>query len=418
MGSWNVLSLVAAGFSSIVILGCICYYNKKKDNQDNLPEEGCENKRSSEYMDGISGKKQQTENLVSMSEPSSSLESPSSLGRSGEPSKAQEQPPSVTKDIGARNGKIPEEHEPKKRVGAECDSENRKRKDQGSKNHNQPSTLEDFGYCFNQDGELRRIMDGGRFVFEEKPGDHAYNQARYEELGNVITEYIYGLLEDPKHCDLNRVDIPLKKEKGNAKKDKRSFIFVSKDLDKKEDILILIHGSGPVRAGQWARRLIMNENLEKGTQIPFIKEGMRLGFGIIVLNTNDAASKQVHGSESGEKHAIYVWDQFLKGKEKKVGIIAHSYGGVVTMHLGSESGEKHAIYVWDQFLKGKEKKVGIIAHSYGGVVTMHLLSEREMSFKSQVKAIALTDSVHRMAFASKSRHKHLAFLKETLYHGQ
>ena len=34
----------------------------------------------------------------------------------------------------------------------------------------------------------------------------------------------------------------------------KGFIFVSEDYDKKEKLLVLVHGSGVVKAGQWARR--------------------------------------------------------------------------------------------------------------------------------------------------------------------
>lgn len=101
----------------------------------------------------------------------------------------------------------------------------------------------------------------------------------------------------------------LKENGGNA-----SFIFVSKDWEEKDKLLILIHGSGVVRAGQWARRyelpvlavsvttiigvisplyllyipsLIINENMEKGTQIPYIKEAKSEGYAVLVMNTND-----------------------------------------------------------------------------------------------------------------------------------
>lgn len=37
----------------------------------------------------------------------------------------------------------------------------------------------------------------------------------------------------------------------------KGFIFGSKDFHKKDKLLILVHGSGVVRAGQWARRLVM-----------------------------------------------------------------------------------------------------------------------------------------------------------------
>ncbi len=66
-------------------------------------------------------------------------------------------------------------------------------------------------------------------------------QANYEKLGNVVTDYVYELLET--RGGLKRFDL----EGG-------SFVFVSPDLSRNRDkLLILIHGTGVVRAGQWAR---------------------------------------------------------------------------------------------------------------------------------------------------------------------
>ena len=60
-------------------------------------------------------------------------------------------------------------------------------------------------------------------------------------MGEVINEYVYSLLE--KIGGLKKV--PLGKE---------SFVFVSDDLDTNEDkLMVIVHGSGVVRAGQWAR---------------------------------------------------------------------------------------------------------------------------------------------------------------------
>ena len=51
---------------------------------------------------------------------------------------------------------------------------------------------------------------------------------------------------------LKRVYLPLDAEED---KEPQSFIFVSDDYDTNTDkLMILIHGSGVVRAGQWARR--------------------------------------------------------------------------------------------------------------------------------------------------------------------
>lgn len=43
-----------------------------------------------------------------------------------------------------------------------------------------------------------------------------------------------------------------------------------------DKLMVLIHGSGVVRAGQWARRLIINEDLDSGTQIPYIKRAIEV----------------------------------------------------------------------------------------------------------------------------------------------
>lgn len=111
-------------------------------------------------------------------------------------------------------------------------------------------TLKEFGYEFNPAGELKQIKSGEPFKFEVKPGDKNYNQEHYEALGEVLNLEVYRLLE----------------EKGGLKKlylnqELDSFIFVSKDYAKKDKLLLLIHGSGVVRAGQWARRLIINNDL-------------------------------------------------------------------------------------------------------------------------------------------------------------
>lgn len=58
-------------------------------------------------------------------------------------------------------------------------------------------------------------------------------------------------------------------------------------LTNPQKLMVLIHGSGVVRAGQWARRLIINGDLDSGTQIPFIKRAMGEGYGVMVLNPNE-----------------------------------------------------------------------------------------------------------------------------------
>lgn len=57
-----------------------------------------------------------------------------------------------------------------------------------------------------------------------------------------------------------------------------TFIYLSPDaLSNPSKLLVLIQGSGVVRAGQWARRLIINQDLDSGTQIPFITRAVEVG---------------------------------------------------------------------------------------------------------------------------------------------
>lgn len=112
-----------------------------------------------------------------------------------------------------------------------------------------------FKYCSNitccfAEGKLRKIKENGEASAEpfqfNVSDNHQECQKHYEELGEAITDYVYQLLENQEK--LVRLPVPQGSTSENG-----SFIFVSKDYDKKHKLIILIHGSGVVRAGQWAR---------------------------------------------------------------------------------------------------------------------------------------------------------------------
>lgn len=227
-------------------------------------------------------------------------------------------------------------------------------------------TLSALGYTFNNNGQLRKIDANGQATEEpfqfNVSNQHQECQAHYEELGNAVTEYIYHILET--ELNLSKLAVP--------KDSKGTFIFASKDYDTKEVLLILIHGSGAVRAGQWARSLIINDNLDMGTQIPYIKSALSKNYGVLVLNPNDnclSNGKKIPQSSSGEEHTHYVWNTFVKNT--------------------------------------KATSILIVAHSYGGVLTLALADKLKEEFEKKVKAIAFTDSVH-----SYSNFKVSSFLKE------
>ncbi|XP_020629630.1 protein FAM172A-like [Orbicella faveolata] len=217
-----------------------------------------------------------------------------------------------------------------------------------------PTTLEEFGYQFNKDGQLRNIETNEPFKFEVKEGDRAYNQKHYEALGEVHTmHYTKSFLP---LTTLLQVD---------AKEDEvTSFIFMSDDAMMKDKLMILIHGSGVVRAGQWARRLIINNDLNRGTMLPYIKRASQEGFGVVITNGN-------------ENH--------IKNNKRRIPI------------RGSESPEKHFVYVWDNFIsKAAAQSVVVVAHSYGGIVIVEGLQNCK-GIEQRIKAVAFTDSVHSLA---------------------
>ncbi|XP_057309102.1 uncharacterized protein LOC130647308 isoform X2 [Hydractinia symbiolongicarpus] len=189
--------------------------------------------------------------------------------------------------------------------------------------------LEDFGYYFDKDGVLKNLDGSGKgFIFQVYSSQRE-NQLRYERLGNVVDKHIFQLLE--KEAKLQRITIPIDGKKGS-----RGFIFASTGYKKAEKLLLLVHGSGVVRAGQWSRRLIINNSLNKGSQLPYIQKAKQLDFGVLVLNSNqnhDDRGDTIQGSETPEKHFHYVWKHFVaSSKAKHVAIVAHSYGGVITVH--------------------------------------------------------------------------------------
>ena len=220
-----------------------------------------------------------------------------------------------------------------------------------------PTTLEGFGYQF-VGGKLVNIETGEPFVFEAIPGYNDYNQQRYEAIGEIITDTVYSMLEN----EVGLIRIPVRRDRSRTAS---SFIFVSDGaLTNREKLMVLIHGSGAVRAGQWSRRLIMNDSLTSGTQLPYITRALQEGYGVVVLNTN--------------RNSVVVND-------------------TVRLLPGSSTAECHGCTVWEDYIQASPaRRIDIVAHSYGGKVTVEMMEMFFEDFQRRVHKIAFTDSVHRL----------------------
>ena len=67
----------------------------------------------------------------------------------------------------------------------------------------------------------------------------------------IINQHVYELLETKGKL---KKQFLKKTDSSETSNDLESFIFVSDDVLINDKLIVLVHGSGVVRAGQWARR--------------------------------------------------------------------------------------------------------------------------------------------------------------------
>ncbi|CAG9532586.1 unnamed protein product [Cercopithifilaria johnstoni] len=179
--------------------------------------------------------------------------------------------------------------------------------------------LEALGYYFDDHGVMRDKNEKG-FEFTD--------QESYEKIALAVTEEIYRIMENPPY-NMERQYLD------DTDKKRSAFIFLSKDWYQKENLVVLIHGSGAVRAGQWSRRLIMNKSLNMGSQLPYLRICKSRDWGVVVMNTNMNVTdsdpfEALPGSRTPIEHGITVWEKYItKAKARSIAVVAHSAGGTV-----------------------------------------------------------------------------------------
>jgi hypothetical protein len=212
-----------------------------------------------------------------------------------------------------------------------------------------PKSLEDFGFAYNEAGELRNIIMNEKFNLQ-------LTQQQYEVFGNFIVEYVTNKMKVD--YDMEKVLLPTDATTTEPQTD----IYMTKNWKDCEKLLVLIQGSGAVRPGMWARSVCINDGLKNGAVYSYIDAALKDNYGVIVLNPNNNKVRinsklvPIRGSSSPEEHTLSVWDEFIS--------------------------------------QSNAKDIVIVAHSYGGVCTMNLLEYRNEAILARVRAIAFTDSVH------------------------
>ncbi|KAI9346921.1 hypothetical protein BDR26DRAFT_855365 [Obelidium mucronatum] len=215
-----------------------------------------------------------------------------------------------------------------------------------------------------------KLKTGKPYEFVVKRSDQAYNQRHYEDVGAVMTDLICERLVID--CGLIAQTVPLDAVEGEP----TSTVFMSPGIwDSNKPLLLLVPGMS-IQVGQWARKIVINESVYKGSMLEYVDRAQKKeGYNVLILNNNLNRINNVliRGSESPEKHVQYVWKNIVSKTPAatSVFVVAHSFGGVCM-----------------------QKLVETLEH------------ERDEHL-GRLRAIALTDSVHGYGgfFASSSKGK-------------
>ena len=129
-------------------------------------------------------------------------------------------------------------------------------------------------------------------------------------MGDLIIGVVQDLMVEK--YGLHEVWLPETKNPSDPKVN----IFISADLFTNFDkCLVLIQGTGPVRAGIWARGACMNNGLNMGSMLPMLEYAKKNGMSVVVMNPNmdrDAQGRKIYCSRTMDSHCKYVWDRFVK----------------------------------------------------------------------------------------------------------
>lgn len=95
--------------------------------------------------------------------------------------------------------------------------------------------------------------------------------------------------------------------------------FYSPDLkaNAKKTAVVLIQGTGAVRAGIWSRQVALKNDFDLGTMLPQVDWAInQKNFPVLIMNPNfntDPKTKiPIPENESMEKHALHVWKNYVQ----------------------------------------------------------------------------------------------------------
>jgi len=258
-------------------------------------------------------------------------------------------------------------------------SDKKKRKSEiEEENTKEEWNLFTLGYHFTEEGKLHQLGTESPFQFIEK--------YHYDLVAEAVLQHIQQEMKTK--FEMEEVWLPI-----DANEEPRVNIFHTKEaFSTTGKLMVIICGTGQVRAGQWARSLCINESLASGSILPYLQRAKKEGYEVVVLNPN---FNNVEVPRSKKSNAtFYVKRESPDGK----GYLEFE---VVSIR-GHETPLGHVKNIWKNYIeKSKASQIVLVAHSFGGFLCCQLLSDEEGTIfegkePKRVKAIALADSAHSL----------------------
>lgn len=283
-----------------------------------------------------------------------------------------------------------------------------------------PRSLQDFGYGFNEELKLRHLATDAPYVF--------LSQKHYDLLGDALVEHLYHVMEEQPFC-MRRLMLPVT-EPGDVQP--QAPVFISANASRCSTVLLICQGSGAVRPGMWARALCMNDSLERGSILPYLRDAAARDWGVVVLNPNENSAlvagnaeeqseSDTAGREEEQCSVQRIREEFCTVSKSAWLSECASRRSAMQPIAWNSSPEDHMQYVYGtvlpQYFPNATKRL-IVAHSYGGrcvtaLLRHHLAASKRRSdddetteaFQRLVPAIALTDAINDLRRSDHSKVK-------------
>jgi hypothetical protein len=138
----------------------------------------------------------------------------------------------------------------------------------------------------------------------------------YNDLGQAATRYVHEIMQ--RELEMQWVPVPGTGALGNV-------VLASPDLPTNDDtLLVLMPGSGSVRAGTWGRTLLITDSFEHGSMIEWLREATARKWAVVSFDPNRNNGGQLNGARC----CVRSWQSFVDtSPAKRILVVAHSAGG-------------------------------------------------------------------------------------------